>query len=137
MKKSHKHGPACGHEAVPHGDHTDYFDGHLHHPHGDHWDLASGVIGGRLELRVQPRCEYGNRSPIAVVAGIENQLIVRAHPPAGPKRQAVISFENLLGAGMRQLSIPDEDAEAAGIEKGRMHIRDAVDDAPIPHVWSG
>jgi hypothetical protein len=36
---SHQHGPGCGHEAVPHGDHTDYLvDGHLHHPHGDHCD---------------------------------------------------------------------------------------------------
>ena len=36
---SHRHGPGCGHEAVPHGDHTDYLvDGHLHHPHGDHCD---------------------------------------------------------------------------------------------------
>ena len=35
----HKHGPGCGHEAVPHGDHVDYLvDGHLHHPHGDHCD---------------------------------------------------------------------------------------------------
>ena len=35
----HAHGPDCGHEAVPHGDHTDYLvDGHLHHPHGDHCD---------------------------------------------------------------------------------------------------
>ncbi|WP_409483928.1 metal ABC transporter permease [Arsenicicoccus dermatophilus] len=35
----HEHGPGCGHEAVPHGDHTDYLhDGHLHSPHGDHYD---------------------------------------------------------------------------------------------------
>jgi hypothetical protein len=35
----HKHGPGCGHEALPHGDHTDYLVGdHLHHPHGDHCD---------------------------------------------------------------------------------------------------
>jgi hypothetical protein len=35
----HDHGAGCGHEAVPHGDHTDYLvDGHLHHPHGDHCD---------------------------------------------------------------------------------------------------
>lgn len=35
----HVHGPDCGHEAVPHGDHTCYIvDGHLHHPHGDHCD---------------------------------------------------------------------------------------------------
>jgi hypothetical protein len=37
--KSHKHGPGCGHEAIPHGDHTDYLvEGHLHHVHGDHCD---------------------------------------------------------------------------------------------------
>lgn len=37
--KEHVHGPNCGHEAVPHGDHIDYLvDGHLHHPHGDHCD---------------------------------------------------------------------------------------------------
>ena len=35
----HMHGPDCGHEAVPHGDHICYIvDGHLHHPHGDHCD---------------------------------------------------------------------------------------------------
>jgi hypothetical protein len=35
----HQHGPGCGHEAVPHGDHIDYLvDGRLHHPHGDHCD---------------------------------------------------------------------------------------------------
>jgi hypothetical protein len=38
-EKAHRHGPGCGHEAVPHGDHVDYLvDGHLHHPHGDHCD---------------------------------------------------------------------------------------------------
>jgi hypothetical protein len=35
----HRHGPGCGHEAVPHGDHVDYLvDGHLHHQHGSHCD---------------------------------------------------------------------------------------------------
>lgn len=35
----HQHGPNCGHEAVPHGDHIDYLvDGHLHHPHDGHCD---------------------------------------------------------------------------------------------------
>lgn len=36
---AHEHGPDCGHEAVPHGDHVDYLvDGHLHHPCGGHCD---------------------------------------------------------------------------------------------------
>jgi len=35
----HVHGPNCGHEAVPHGDHTCYLvDGHLHFPHDGHCD---------------------------------------------------------------------------------------------------
>lgn len=41
---AHVHGPNCGHEAVPHGDHTDYLvAGHLHHPHDGHCD-HHGVI---------------------------------------------------------------------------------------------
>ncbi len=42
--KGHRHGPGCGHEAVPHGDHMDYLvNGHLHHPHGDHCDSHGAV----------------------------------------------------------------------------------------------
>jgi hypothetical protein len=38
-ENGHTHGPGCGHEAVPHGDHVDYLvDGKLHHVHGDHCD---------------------------------------------------------------------------------------------------
>src|SRR5436190_23847737 len=33
------HGPSCGHERVPHGDHFDYLvEGHLHHAHASHCD---------------------------------------------------------------------------------------------------
>jgi len=43
----HQHGAACGHEAVPHGDHLDYLvDGHLHHPHGEHCDNHGPVALG-------------------------------------------------------------------------------------------
>jgi len=35
----HAHGAGCGHDAIPHGTHTDYLvNGHLHHPHGGHCD---------------------------------------------------------------------------------------------------
>jgi hypothetical protein len=41
----HAHGPTCGHEAVPHGDHSDYLvDGTLHHQRGNHCD-DHGVLG--------------------------------------------------------------------------------------------
>src|SRR5947209_667325 len=35
----HKHGAGCGHDSIPHGDHSDYLvDNHLHHAHGTHCD---------------------------------------------------------------------------------------------------
>lgn len=35
----HRHGPDCGHAAIPHGDHVDYVhDGRRHAPHGEHYD---------------------------------------------------------------------------------------------------
>lgn len=35
----HSHSASCGHEQVPHGDHSDYLvDGRLHHPHDGHCD---------------------------------------------------------------------------------------------------
>ena len=35
----HQHGEACGHQAVPHGDHVDYLHGgHRHAAHGGHYD---------------------------------------------------------------------------------------------------
>lgn len=35
----HQHGPGCGHQPLPHGDHTDFLhEGHRHAPHADHYD---------------------------------------------------------------------------------------------------
>ena len=37
--RKHQHGPKCGHEMIPHGDHSDYMvAGHLHHAHDGHCD---------------------------------------------------------------------------------------------------
>jgi hypothetical protein len=47
-EEGHRHGPNCGHEEVPHGDHTDYLvGGHLHHMHGDHCDDHGELRTGR------------------------------------------------------------------------------------------
>ena len=41
----HRHGPGCGHEAIPHGDHVDYVvRDHLHHPHDGHCDDHGAVV---------------------------------------------------------------------------------------------
>ena len=38
-EQGHVHGPGCGHEAVPHGDHVCYLvNGRLHHAHDGHCD---------------------------------------------------------------------------------------------------
>jgi hypothetical protein len=45
--EGHIHGPDCGHQAVPHGDHVDYLvKDHLHHPHDNHCDNH-----GKLKIR--------------------------------------------------------------------------------------
>ena len=42
---NHVHGPTCGHEPVPHGNHVDYLvNGHLHFPHQAHCDHHGPVI---------------------------------------------------------------------------------------------
>ena len=42
--EQHHHGAGCGHEAIPHGNHTDYVvEGHLQHAHGDHCDEHGAV----------------------------------------------------------------------------------------------
>jgi hypothetical protein len=47
---AHRHGPSCGHDAIPHGGHVDYVvDGHLHHPHETHCD-DHGTIAVRGTL---------------------------------------------------------------------------------------
>jgi hypothetical protein len=44
-QQTHVHGPGCGHDIVPHGDHSDYLvGGHLHHPHDGHCD-DHGALG--------------------------------------------------------------------------------------------
>lgn len=52
----HEHGPECGHEAVPHGDHVDYLHhGHRHAAHQGHYDEhgaaphGSGAASGHDE----------------------------------------------------------------------------------------
>jgi len=46
-ESAHTHGPRCGHDAVPHGDHIDYLvKGHLHHPHDGHCDDHGAVEFG-------------------------------------------------------------------------------------------
>lgn len=53
LAHEHEHGPGCGHEAIPHGDHVDYVhDGHRHAPHRGHYDdHGAGTGDGPDECR--------------------------------------------------------------------------------------
>jgi hypothetical protein len=62
LKCAHQHGPGCGHEAVPHGDHVDYLvNGHLHHPHNGHCDDHGRY--GWLSLAARSSASSGGSNP--------------------------------------------------------------------------
>ena len=61
-------------------------------------------------------------------------LVVERDPP-NIDREGVVGLNDLLEAGMRQLSVANQDAEPAGVEKDLMAGRDVVDDpANAPDV---
>ena len=78
---------------------------------------------------MRARREGIRRTAVGVVAGIGDELIVEGE--LGPVIQcdAVIGFENLLSAVVRQLTVAKQDAEPAGVEESNVGVRDAVDDA--------
>src|SRR6516225_5783630 len=77
---------------------------------------------------MQAHTEHRGRASVAIVGWIDDQLIVQRDLRRKP-RKAVKGLEDSFIAGMRQLSIANENSEPAGIEKGLMHADDAVDGA--------
>src|ERR1700688_630626 len=73
---------------------------------------SSALPCGCSELCVQTSRKDGNRSAVGIVAGIVDELIVKAE--RGPLVEAVgiIGFENLLGA-IVELAIADQNPKAA------------------------
>src|SRR5437588_11062324 len=80
------------------------------------------------KLRAQPRADHGDRTAIAVVGRVDDELVVDREPP-GKQRQAVIGLDDLFRARMRQLAVAHDNAEAAGVEECLMHARNAVDNS--------
>ena len=51
----HVHGPNCGHQAIKHGDHTDYVhDGHLHRVHDGHVDECAITVDAKNPAACTP-----------------------------------------------------------------------------------
>ena len=64
-----------------------------------------------LELGMQPHREHRHRPAVAIVGGIDEELVVRGGLQR-TERKSVIGFYDLFIAGMGQLPIADQDAEA-------------------------
>src|SRR5882724_10491486 len=72
--------------------------------------------------------EHGDGTSVAVVGGIDDQLIAQRHPRK-QHRKTIIGLQDSFGAVIRQLSVADENSKAAGIEKRLVLLGNAVDDA--------
>src|SRR5579883_830474 len=81
-----------------------------------------------LVLRVQANTENRGRASVAVIGGIDDQLIVERDLRGKPGK-AVIGLEDAFVTRMRQLAVADQDTKAAGVEKRLMNIDDAIVDA--------
>src|ERR1700740_756790 len=81
-----------------------------------------------LILRMQANTKHRGRASVAIVGGIDDELIVE-RDPRGKPGEAVIGLEDPLVARMRELAVANQDAQTAGIQKRLMHASDAVVDA--------
>src|SRR5262249_61210475 len=84
------------------------------------------TVWGRLELGMEACGERVHRTAVPVVGGVGGELVVEADARVGGKRVAVISLEDFLEPGIRQLSVADEDAPAAGVEKRLVNAADVI-----------
>src|SRR5579872_1303545 len=82
-----------------------------------------------LELCMKPDCTERNRTSIAVVAGVIDELRVDADVKWLCKRNIIICFDNFLGTWMGQLPVADEDTKTTGVEEPLMSAADAIDDS--------
>src|SRR5271155_3145916 len=81
----------------------------------------------QLILRMQAQTKDRSRTPVPVIGGVDDQLIIEGDLRSKP-RKAVIGFEDIFIAGMRQLAIADQDAQSSGVEKRLVDAGDAVHD---------
>src|SRR5947209_3611030 len=78
-------------------------------------------------LQVQAQADHVHRPAVAVVGGVDHELVVEGQVEVLGQRQAVVGLEDLLGARMRQLAVAHQDAEPAGVEVALAGPGQAVD----------
>src|SRR6516225_9931664 len=80
---------------------------------------------------MEPQAKNVYRPAVGIVGGIADGLIVEADLNRGAKSVFVIGLDDLLRPVMGQFAIAYDDAQAAGVEIGRVGAGNAVDDAGI------
>src|SRR6185312_11068582 len=83
--------------------------------------------GRSLKLGMEPDCTNRNRSAVAVVSGVNDELIVE-HDPPGVNWKLVIGLDYLLQSRVWQLTITNENAQPSLIEKFGMDGGNCVRD---------
>src|ERR1700728_4788886 len=78
------------------------------------------------QLRMDTYREYRYGSPVGVVARVFDELIIKGQVELRQESQVVIGLENLLGSGVRQSTVTDEDAQAPGVQVLLTRGQDAV-----------
>src|SRR5215469_1979093 len=81
----------------------------------------------RSILQAQLQGENRDRAAVAIVGRVVDELIVECALGEAGYGDAVIGFEDLLGAGIGQLAVADDPAQTAGGEVQLALVRDPVD----------
>src|SRR5262245_4490599 len=83
-------------------------------------------------MKAKPK--HGHRSAVAIVGGVDDELIVERQPYAAAHRKAVVRLEQTLRGRARELAVPDQDSETTGIEKSLRIARDAIEKQRSPDM---
>src|SRR5262249_36975978 len=78
------------------------------------------------ELRSHTDRYYRDGPSISIEGRINDELVIGRQLPRA-ERNSIIALHNRLDAGMRQLTIADEDSESARLQVPAMCIRDGIE----------
>ena len=70
-----------------------------------------------LELTMGPNGKDRDRPAITVVARVCDELVVKTDADRSDRAEFIVAFEYLFVTRVRQLSVADENAEAASVQE--------------------
>src|ERR1700681_4682370 len=90
------------------------------------WTLSEEPLSDSSKLSVRPCREYRDRSPVGVVGGIGDELVVEGQRAPFVEVIGIIGLEYFLFAVV-QLAITDQQADATRSEEVTMRAGETVD----------